>query len=140
MELKEINAELQRLEQLRRELLQKENEEAENHIKSLVWTQTSKARLEISPLLAAGIPKYKIIVYGPDVPKKMLDRVTVMGTSSLYEYNMLFSSGDFWENEAYFSTSSKEILLAFLKEVKFASLEYDKEMFSVLETAKNIYG
>jgi len=135
--LNQINTEVARLEQERRDLIDAKNKFDEEAIKSLEWTKDCIARLSVNWLVGAGLPKYTIRVYGKALPAGK--HVTVLGTEALYEYNVVYShsfANDFACGE--FNTSSKKNLIAFLQKVKFKSLDYDKEALEVLLMAREI--
>lgn len=131
--LAEINAEIRELERLRVELINSQNAVSEEYIKSLEWTKEYVGRLEICNLFAAGLPAFKIHVIGKNVPITF-SNITVMGTSSQYEYNMLFKNS--FVDEPHFYTSSKETLLNFMEIVSFKAFEFNDRNLIILEAAK----
>lgn len=126
-----INEEIYRLEQKRQDLLNKDKLKEQESIQDLKWTQDYEARLEVSTLCSAGIPRYSIIVYGN--PPGTISPICIMGEHTCYEYNIMY--GRTW-NFYHFYTSSCEMLIEFLEHVKFKELLYDKEHLKVLEAVR----
>lgn len=133
-EIGRLDGEIKRLIKERSSLEEGQNEE---YIKSLVWTRDCEARLEVSPLLGAGLPKYRVLLVGNDIPRS-LKSVTVMGDSRFYENNVLFTSSSYGYAEAHFYTTSGKTLIEFLRNTNFKSVSYDKELLEVLLVAKEV--
>ena len=133
--LNELNVEIDRLMEQRLELLNREKLEEEQSIQDLRWTKGYKAKLEISTLSGAGLPKYKILVYGN--PPATLRGVQVFGDHRLYEYNIMYGK-DFAADCPSFYTQSADTLIQFLEEVEFQELAFDEEHLRVLEVAKKL--
>lgn len=144
MDIVEINSEIQKLQELRQQALSEKQNEIEQHIKSLSWTKDCDAILEINPLSAMGLPKYKIFLLG-EIPKfdifSKYQCTSVMGDHGCYEFNMMYGK----QNKTYsynyedycFYTSCDKRLLAFLEIVEFKSLDYNKTDWEVLNAARN---
>lgn len=133
MELHEINAEISRLLDLRCDLLNRQKFGDEEVIKSLEWTKACTGKLVINAIRGAGLPTYSILVFGkhPTTTRG----VAVMGDSAAYEQNMMY--GKDFQNECHaFYTSSKSMVLQFMKEVEFDKFEYDHCDWEVLDAAR----
>jgi len=134
MELKEIDEQMSKLQLERSKLL---DEEKMKIISSLEWTRSVHAKLEISPFNAAGLPKFEIFLYGKDLPYYS-GCLTVMGDSSIYENNMLYSYSSFNRDFPSFYTSSDKMLFRFLELVTFKSFEYDTNTENILNRVKTL--
>lgn len=136
MELHEINAEIQRLQEERSNLLNKDLFGKEDIIKDLTWTKNCVGKLLLNPFRGAGFPSYSIYVIGkhPTCTKS----VTVMGDSASYEQNMMYGKEfNNWDITTYsFYTSSKKMLLQFMEKVEFSKFEYDENDFEILDAAR----
>jgi len=134
--LNELNEEILDLEQQRMDLLNRQKLEEEQTIQDLRWTKDYKAKLQINTMYSAGLPKYKILVYGN--PPATLRGVQVFGDHKLYEYNIMYGK-DFAAACPCFCTQSAATLIQFLEEVEFLELEYDEEHLRVLEAVRERY-
>lgn len=133
MELHEINSEIARLQELRSDLLNKQKFGEEDVIKSLEWTKACTGKLVINAIRGAGLPTYSILVFGkhPTTTRG----VAVMGDSKAYEQNMMY--GKDYHNDCHaFYTSSKRMVMQFMKEVEFEKFEYDHCDWEVLDAAR----
>lgn len=138
MNITEVNLEINRLQKIKDDLQKCEIQAKEDYIKSLEWTKDCHARLETNNIIAAGLPYYKILIYGkPPIPNKIFQSVNVMGNSKHYQENIMYGR-DFSHDYFCFYTNSHERLIEFIKKVKFASFEYDRKLLQILETAKQI--
>lgn len=140
MDRVEIDKEIARLTAKRHELCQKEDLAKIEKIRNLDWTKGCQAWLRIEPICGAGLPKYKVIVAGCEIPDfPYLERIVeVMGSSKNYENNITLHKDSYDLDASYFATSSEEMLIEFLGKAKFKSLDYDKQLLKVLKAAERV--
>lgn len=138
--IKDINSELRRLNELKANLLKEESEKTEEFIRNLTWTHNCSARLEITGFLAAGLPKYKIYVFG-NVPKtpEYKGVIHILGDSKFYQDNVVFTSNDYPSGFSCFYTNSESALIELMSSAIFKSFEYDEKQWRVLDAARKIY-
>jgi hypothetical protein len=129
----EINAMIGKLQQERTDIINAENFKNAEEIKSLKWTKDCDARLHIESIWSAGLPHYKIFIFGKT--PEHTNPITVMGESLVYEYNVLLGK-DFMSNAPCFYTSSKETLLKFMEHVEFRNFTYDINTYEILAAAR----
>ena len=134
----EINAQIAQLIAERVALLNQEAFENEESIKDLKWVKGCVGKLEICDLNAAGLPKYKIHVFGMVVPH-LTQPICVFGTSKHYENNIMLGD-DFLTTGTCFYTSSAETMCAFLRHVEFQELTFNEKDFQVMEAVKATQG
>ncbi len=138
MNITEVNLEINRLQKIKDDLQKCEIQAKEDYIKSLEWTKDCHARLETNNIIAAGLPSYKILIYGKSpMPHSIYQSINVMGDSKHYQENVMYGR-DYSHDSFCFYTNSYEILIKFMKKVKFRSFEYDKKLLEILETARQI--
>lgn len=128
-EIQNLNSQIVQLTEKRNNLLNQKNLGDENYIKSLKWCQNCTARLELNTLYAAGLPKYKLHVYG-NTPAT--NGVLEFFPDLKYPNNICFSSKNFDSNGSYFYTNSIEALMRLINDAEFKSIEYDKEHLQLL--------
>lgn len=134
--LNEIATQIANLKEEQSKLLNEKKSLTEEGIKSLEWTKDCIGIFEILSWggVGTGCPTYVIKVGGPSVPNT-IKAITIMGDHSHSDYNMLFGSaygGDFKT----FYTCSLDVLLEFLKKVKFKKLDYNEKHLTALMAIK----
>lgn len=137
--LEKINLEINQLIAARNQILKEEREKNEEYIRSLKWTESCSARLEINPFAIAGMYKYQIKVYGKDVPKIPLNGLSafiLIIDDPEHYYNDLHFGTD-GDGNFYFRTNSEDNLIKLLKTVKFNSFSYDKKLAELLVFLNN---
>jgi len=123
---------------------EQKNLDRKKDILSLKWTEDCSARLEISPFLAEGLPKYEILVFGENIPYYS-GVINVMGDSSNYQDNMMYSNRPIYSPSisstgcSSFYTSSDHILIAFLQKVNFKKFEYDTKTLKLLQFIQTLF-
>lgn len=132
--LDQINSQIHELEKKRAEIINRNNNLNDEHIKRLEWTKECHATLRIDSLGACGMATYQVRVYGRKFPHTgKSGYITILGNSSNCYDNLLYSSN---VDYGIFSTSSDKVLMQFLEQVQFKSLEYSKRFLDVLKAAE----
>lgn len=129
--VKEIDDKVQTLLLEKAALQQEVDEEL---IKSLEWLKNKHLRLQISPISAAGIPQYELIVSGDNYPYA-IDNITVFGDDNFYEYNVMYRCS---LGSARFTSSSAETMANFISKIKCASIYYSEGHLKVLLAAERV--
>lgn len=130
----EIDKEIEKLQERRSQLL---NEDIHNKaIKKLEWLKDCAGRLEIDHLCAAGIPKYKIYLFGK-TPDCSYNPIHIYGNAKVDEYNILYGKS-FNNDLPCLYTSSNYTLIEFLHKYKFKKLDFDKGLLEVLKAVEEV--
>lgn len=137
--LGELNAEINRLQELREQLLAGLEAADIEKIQSLDWTQDCSGRLEINLFVVFGTCAYTLHVHGAELPYVSGGRVLILGkdndgyamASLIYRNQTVFKSGCF-------ETNSSELMCQLLDSIKLKSLDNsaNKGHLSVLLAAE----
>jgi len=136
--LKEIELEIQKLQNSKKAILEHNIEEKIKEIKSLKCTTECLAILEICSFSSVGLPKYKITLAGYDFPVLVYTNriITLAGDSSFYENNLTFKTKSFLEDYATIVTNNESLLCDFLSQVEFKEIKFNEKSLKVLQAAE----
>lgn len=140
-EIREINLAFNEIQQKREAMLKLQEEQKLAEFKKLEWTKDCVALLDICPYGGVGLPTYTLKVGGP-TPKfdcYFNSAVCVMGSDKNYQNNITYRSPNHFRGDfPTFETSNHDLMIEFLKTVKFKQLEFDKKHLAVLLAAKEV--
>lgn len=137
------SSEIDNIQKQINELHKKQEEIFNNQIKekllNLDWLECCDLRYIEEPFCAAGIPYYKLEVTGSKetVPYQV---VTLYGSSKNYQDNICYGKGYnlFEYNPNIIYTNNFELLIEFLKKIKYKSLTFDTEKYERMSRIKEL--
>lgn len=139
MDLNKINEEINKLQQERKRILDEQNKSKIEEFKKLEWTKKCRGILRVDSWGAAGLPKYKISLFG-DIPMfNTNDILTLMGNSKNYTQNINYKESDFGSYCPCIFTNNKDILIEFILKAQFLNIEYDKDTLGLFQALQSRY-
>lgn len=134
-ELAEIESELLRLQERKREITADKIKAEIDYIKSLSWTKDCCAKLIVSPESGFGLFEYKIALGARKLPlHSSSSYVEVMGSDKIYSNNIQYYYKGC--DNCCLLTNNVELLIEFLSKVKFKSLKYNKNLLKLFQAAE----
>lgn len=132
-EIDELNHQILELNNKRNKLVSDQEQSKIEEFLTLKWTKHFDAFLKVNPYAVAGLPTYELLI--PNCPYIFSKTIHVFGESSYYENNINYGISYTHKYQS-LSTSSWETLVKFLSGIKFKTLDYNKDMLTILLAAK----
>lgn len=143
MNKEEINKQIRELQELRDEITKEETEQIKKELRKLEWTKGVTAKLFTEDVIAAGVPKYKLLLF--NYKDNLFDTfrynpIQIFGEHDYYGNNICVTVGGpyFSQNQAYCYTQNGKTMKAFLEFCHFDNVKFDEETLEIYETCKRI--
>lgn len=131
-EIKDLNEQIHKLNCQKAEILRQQEADAVEEFKTLKWIKECSARLDIHAVLASGIDRYTLHLFGPVPNFEHNNILPIYPGITFINYNQgfvmsTFSFGYGNSKSPKIVTSNTDALIRFLQEHKFKSLTFNEE-------------